>query len=316
MSTLRMYLEDTYGEEVRSVYRHFALSFHTKAPITGEAVEAAGAQGKFWEMHDLLYERQQVWGQLPDEQMPEILAGYAAEIGLDAERFAQDLEDHVYLPKVEGDTEIAMQAGLTGTPSYIVNGVVYPTQELGLAPARVDSFIQLLTMQSEQYTEAPPQVLEEGKDYEATISTTKGDIVAELFADQAPVNTNSFAFLAQEGWYDGLDFFYVQQEVAAYTGDPTNMGWGIPFPGYYCGDEITPDSVFDEPGLLALFTPQPGRNSSMFFITYAAQPSFDGRFTIIGRLTDGMDVLEALAAVQPGDGIAPDSVESVVIEER
>ena len=67
MSTLRMYLEDTYGENIRTAYRHFALSFHDKAPITGEAAEAAGAQGKFWEMHDLLYERQQEWGQLSGE---------------------------------------------------------------------------------------------------------------------------------------------------------------------------------------------------------------------------------------------------------
>jgi protein-disulfide isomerase len=59
-----VYLEDTHGENFRGVYRHFALSFHDKAPITAEATEAAGAQGKFWEMHDLIYERQQEWSQL------------------------------------------------------------------------------------------------------------------------------------------------------------------------------------------------------------------------------------------------------------
>ncbi len=52
MSTLRMYLEDTYGENFQSVFRHFPLSFHDNATITAEAAEAAGAQGKFWEMHD------------------------------------------------------------------------------------------------------------------------------------------------------------------------------------------------------------------------------------------------------------------------
>ena len=78
MATLRTYLEDTYGENIRVAYRHFALSFHDKAPITGEAVEAAGAQGKFWEMHDLLYERLQEWGQLSVDAMPEKLTEYAA----------------------------------------------------------------------------------------------------------------------------------------------------------------------------------------------------------------------------------------------
>ena len=124
MATLRTYLEDTYGEDIRVAYRHFALSFHDKAPITGEAVEAAGAQGRFWEMHDLLYERQQEWGQLSGDALSEKLAEYAEDLGLDAERFSRELDEHVYLEKVEAQTDIATQAGLPGTPSYIINGVV------------------------------------------------------------------------------------------------------------------------------------------------------------------------------------------------
>ena len=316
MSSLRMYLEDTYGDDVRSVYRHFCLSFHSKAKITGEAVEAAGAQGKLWEMHDLLYARQQEWNQLSDEQMPDVLLEYAGELGLDTERFAQELEDHVHLPKVEADTAIAVQAGLTGTPSYVVNGVVYPTEQLGLDPTRVAGFIRLVTMTPDQYTETPPQVVDTARDYAATIRTTKGDIVVELFADQAPTNVNSFVFLAQQGWYDGLDFFYVDPEVAAYAGDPTNMGWTLPFPGYRCGDEVGIDLTFDEAGILALFSPEPGRNSSLFFITYAPRPDFNGNFTIIGRVIEGMDKAESLAPAEPGGGTAADSIETVLIEER
>ena len=95
MSTLRTYLEDMYGESIRSVYRHFPLTFHDKASITAEATEAAGAQGKFWEMHDLLYERQQEWGQLSGDALQTKLVEYAEELGLDTERFAQELADHV-----------------------------------------------------------------------------------------------------------------------------------------------------------------------------------------------------------------------------
>ena len=316
MASLRMYLEDTYGEDLRSVYRHFALPNHSKAKITGEAVEAAGAQGKFWEMHDLLYARQQEWTQLPDEHMPERLVEYAEELGLNAERFAQDLEDHAYLPKVEADTAGAVQAGLPGTPTYIINGVVYPVQQVGLHPIRVGAFIRLLMMAADQYTEVPPQVIDDAKDYAATIRTNKGDIVVELFTEQAPTNVNSFAFLAQQEWYDGLSFFYVQPETAAYAGDPTNMGWSLPFPGYYCGDEVSPELTFDEAGVLAVFSPEPGRNSTVFFITYTPQPDFNGRYTIIGRVIEGMDVAQSLAPAQPAGETLPDSIETILIEER
>jgi cyclophilin family peptidyl-prolyl cis-trans isomerase len=317
MASLRMYLEDTYGENIRSVYRHFALSFHDKAPITAEAAEAAGAQGKFWEMHDLLYERQQEWSQLSADALETRLVEYAEELELDAERFSEELSDHVYLDKVNADTEGAVQAGLPGTPSYVVNGVLYPTQELGLHPVTIGAFVRLLSLAPDQYTGVPSQVVEPDKRYTATIRTGKGDIVAELFADLAPTNVNSFVFLAEDGWYDGQAFFHVEPGFVAQSGDPTNIGWGIPFPGYYCGDEISPDLTFDEAGMLALFAPSPGRNSSQFFITYAPQPDFNGRYTIIGRIVEGMDVAESLTPTQPGpDQPAPDVIEMIVIEEE
>jgi cyclophilin family peptidyl-prolyl cis-trans isomerase len=317
MALLRMYLEDTYGENVRAVYRHFALSFHDKALITAEATEAAGAQAKFWEMHDLLYERQQEWNQLSGDDLETRLVEYAEELGLDTERFSQELSDHVYLDKVQADTEEAAQAGLPGTPTYVINGVIYPTQELGLHPTLVGAFVRLMSLVPDQYTEVPPQVIDPAKDYVATIQTSKGDIVVELFADQAPTNVNSFVFLARDGWYDGLAFFFVQLDLAAQSGDPTNVGWGMPFPGYSCGDEISPDLTFDEAGMLALFTPAPGRNSSQFFVTYAPRPDFNGRYTIIGRVVEGMDVAESLTPTQPGpDQPSPDVIETILVEEQ
>jgi cyclophilin family peptidyl-prolyl cis-trans isomerase len=316
MASLRMYLEDTYGEDIRSVFRHFALSYHDKAAITAEAAEAAGAQGKFWEMHDLLFERQQEWNPLPVDEVEARLVEYAEELGLDTELFSQELSDHVYLDKVNADTEGAVQAGLPGTPSYVVNGVVYPTQELGLHPVTIGAFVRLLSLAPDQYTGVPSQVIDPDKKYTATIRTGKGDIVAELFADLAPTNVNGFVFLAEDGWYDGQAFFHVEPGFVAQSGDPTSIGWGIPFPGYYCGDEISPDLTFDEAGMLALFAPSPGRNSSQFFITYAPQPDFNGRYTIIGRVVEGMDVAESLTPTQPGpDQPAPDVIEMIVIEE-
>jgi cyclophilin family peptidyl-prolyl cis-trans isomerase len=169
----------------------------------------------------------------------------------------------------------------------------------------------------DQYTEVPPQVIDPDNKYTATIRTSKGDIGVELFADQSPTNVNSFVFLAEDGWYDGQAFFHVEPGFVAQSGDPTNVGWGLPFPGYYCSDEVTTDLAFDEAGMLALFTPSPGRNSSQFFITYAPQPDFNGRYTIIGRVVEGMDVAESLTPTQPGpDQPSPDVIETILIEEQ
>jgi len=317
LSTLRVYLEDTHGENFRSVYRHFALSFHDKAIITAEATEAAGAQGKFWEIHDLIYERQQEWNPLSVDETRTKLIEYAEELELDVERFTQELDDHVYKDKVDADTQSAIEIGLGGTPSYIINGVVYPTQQLGLQPILIDAFIRLTLLTEEQYTELPPQVVDAEKDYVATIRTSKGDIVVELFDDQAPVNVNNFVFLAQEGWYDDLTFFHVEPGFVAQSGDPTNVGLGFPYPGYFCGDETSPDLTFDEAGMVALYTSSPGRNSSQFFITYAPQPDFSGTYTIIGKIVEGMDVTESLAKTQPGaEDSAPDVIETILIEEE
>lgn len=313
-----MYLEDTYGQKIRFVYRHFALSFHDKATLAAEAAEAAGAQGKFFEMSDLLYERQQEWSALASQdEVRGRFVEYAGQLGLDTDRLSEELDAHVYLERVQADTKAAEQAGLPGTPTYIINGVIYPSEQLSLNPIVINAFIRLVTDPPRQYAEVPPQVIDPAKKYAATIRTGKGDIVVELFAAQAPTNVNSFVFLAQDGWYDGLAFFHVAPGFVAQSGDPTNVGLGFPYPGYSCGDEIKPDVTFDQAGMLALFTPSPGYNSSQFFITYAPQPDLNGRFTIIGRIVEGMDVAESLTQTEPGpDQPAPDVIETILIEEE
>lgn len=316
LTVLRQYLTDRYGDDLRFVYRHLPLtSIHDKAVITAEATEAAAAQGKFWEMHDLLYERQQEWSALSEEEVLDKLVEYAEMIDLDTDSFEEALTEHVYREQILADYEAYQAYGQMATPTFVVNNVFYPTQEFG-GFGQLEGFIGLVTMRERMYDSLPPQVIDPDKDYTATIRTSKGDITVELFGDQAPTNVNSFAFLAQEGWYDGLDFFFVDPGQVALTGDPTNSGSPLPFAGYYCGDETSPDLSFDEAGLLALYTGAPNRNSSAFFITYTPQPDFTGNFTIIGRVTEGMDVAESLTARSPGpDQPEADIIESIVIEE-
>jgi cyclophilin family peptidyl-prolyl cis-trans isomerase len=311
-------LEADYGDNLRVVYRHFPLiSIHDKAQITAEAAEAAGAQGKFWEMYDMLYESQGEWSSLPEADMIDVLVGYAEEIGLDdVSQFKSDLENDTYAAKVLADYDAAISAGLRGTPSFVVNQVDYPSQALGISYSGLDTFIKLMDLRDRWYAQ-PEQVIDPGKEYLATIETEKGNIVIELFADTAPVNVNSFAFLAEEGWYENSTFHRVLPGFVAQGGDPT--GTGVGFPGYRCDDEVTPEHTFDGPGVVALANSGPDTNGSQFFITYDAAPNLNEGFTIIGRVIEGQDVAESITPRDPqSDPEAPpgDKVVDIKIQEK
>ena len=311
-------LKEAYGDDLRVVYRHFPLiTIHDKAQITSEAAEAAGAQGKFWEMHDLLYERQQDWSSEAEDKIVDLLVGYAEEIGVpDMEQFRTDLIENTYADKVLADYDAAVGAGLTGTPTFVVNQVNFPSQAFGLSYQGLEAFINLMTLR-ENWFEQPEQVIDPEKEYVATIETEKGDIVVELFPDTAPVNVNSFAFLAQNGWYKDGTFHRVLPGFVAQGGDPT--GTGIGFPGYRCGDEVVATRTFDEAGIVSLANSGPDSNGSQFFITFDAVPQLDPNFTIIGRVIEGMDVADNLTPRDPQQDLNPepgDTIIDIKIEEK
>jgi protein-disulfide isomerase len=105
------------GPALCFVFRHFPLTtIHPHAEPAAEAAEAAGAQGKFWAMHDVLFENQ--------EQLagPHLLA-YAEALGLAAGRFSAELADHVHAPKVREDFMSGVRSGVNGTPTFFINGV-------------------------------------------------------------------------------------------------------------------------------------------------------------------------------------------------
>ena len=109
-------LEQAVGDRVGFVFRHFPLAHaHPHARLAAEAAEAAGAQGKFWEMHDTLFTNQRAL-ELPD------LLEYADDIGLDKPRFTRDLQDHCFLPKVRRDFREGVRSGVNGTPTIFING--------------------------------------------------------------------------------------------------------------------------------------------------------------------------------------------------
>lgn len=105
------------GERLRFVFRHFPLTqMHPHAEHAAEASEAAAAQGRFWEMHDLLYENQRT---LDDRH----LVRFAAELGLDGDRFARELREGVYRERVREDFMSGVRSGVNGTPTFFINGV-------------------------------------------------------------------------------------------------------------------------------------------------------------------------------------------------
>ena len=104
------------ADGLRFVFRNFPITTaHPRAEQAAEAAEAAAAQGRFWEMHDLLYENQK---RLRDED----LHGYAEQLGLDVERFDQDLAEHAHAPRVREDFMSGVRSGVNGTPTFYING--------------------------------------------------------------------------------------------------------------------------------------------------------------------------------------------------
>ncbi|MGC2034320.1 MAG: thioredoxin domain-containing protein [Thermoplasmata archaeon] len=110
-------IQKQLGARLRFVFRNFPLTnVHPYAALAAEAAEASGAQGKFWEMHDLLYEHQSALTE-PD------LLRYAHELGLDTKRFASELRDHVHAQRVREDFMSGVRSGVNGTPTFYVNEV-------------------------------------------------------------------------------------------------------------------------------------------------------------------------------------------------
>ena len=166
------------------------------------------------------------------------------------------------------------------------------------------------------YDAYPEMIIDTDNDYEAVLSTSKGDIRIKLFDDESPRTVNSFAFLASQGFYDGLTFHRVIADFMAQGGDPTGQGFGGP--GYQFEDETDNGLTFDRPGLLAMANSGPNTNGSQFFITYVPTPHLDGGHTIFGEILEGADVLASLALAQPGgaSGNEADVIERIEIIER
>jgi len=160
----------------------------------------------------------------------------------------------------------------------------------------------------DMYTEPPTMQIDTSKNYVATISTTKGEIVVALDAAAAPLTVNNFVFLAREGFYDGLTFHRVEPGFVIQGGDPVGTGSGGP--GYQVEAEIGLSHIQGAIATARLgdqANPERRSSGSQFYITLEPTPFLDGAYTVFGQVTDGMDVVQAIAV--------GDRIEKIVISE-
>jgi peptidyl-prolyl cis-trans isomerase B (cyclophilin B) len=129
-------------------------------------------------------------------------------------------------------------------------------------------------------------------DIRITLHTDKGDIDATLFASKVPMTSANFLNLAKRGYYDGVAFHRVIANFMIQGGDPTGTGRGGP--GYRFADEIDRSLRHDKAGLFSMANAGPNTNGSQFFITHSPQPHLDGKHTVFGKVTSGMDVVNAI----------------------
>ncbi len=151
---------------------------------------------------------------------------------------------------------------------------------------------------AKQYSAPPKMSIDTAKKYTVTLDTSRGSIVADLFAKDAPNTVNNFVFLARERFYDGTTFHRVINDFMVQGGDPEGSGRGGP--GYKFADELKNNPRKHQVGSLSMANAGPNTNGSQFFITHIATDWLDGKHTVFGQVTTGQDVVNA---IKQGDKI-------------
>ena len=314
----------SYSDTLKIVSRHYPLtSIHDKALVASRALEAANEQGKFSELQDLLYSRQTEWSSVPITDFNKTLDGFAKELKMDVDKFDKSLASPEIAARVDRDIKSGTVLQLQATPSLFLDGQPIPStafSDPNLGP-NLASYLKRRAgyktfLAAKPLRFAKPESVSDGKSiYEVTLKTSKGDVVLELDPKIAPVNVNSFLFLAQKGYYNDTKIQLNDAQVNALLfSDPSGSGLGTS--GYECDSELsaTPATAWKTPGTVALFksTGQDAdQTGSQIVITFAESPQLAGAFTVIGQVTKGLELAKMLA---PDDGKAtPDKIVSVSV---
>ncbi len=306
-------LSAKYPAAVRRVFRLFPLPSNDKSSLAGALAEAAALQGKFWEMSAMLTNRQDEWAALDATAFQGWALQRAAELGLDPQKLKTDMSSPAVLNLVSSGQHFGLSNSIPTMPFLLVNGRIYQ----GPRDLRsLENLLNLLRMEASQFSDCPPFVIDPQRSYLAELSTTKGNIILQLYPHEAPLAVNNFVYLARQGWFNGLTFYRVIKGQLAQSGDPSGTGFGGP--GYAFADELSHLS-FEKPGVLAMDNTGPDSNGSRFFITLAPLPDLNGQYTIFGQVIQGQEVLSQLTArdpTRPGEQPDGDPILKIDIREQ
>lgn len=147
-------------------------------------------------------------------------------------------------------------------------------------------------MTHQQWDSAPEMQIDANEVCRVSIETNRGTIELELYPQHAPQTVNNFVFLAGQGFYDGVSFHRVIPDFMIQGGDPTGSGSGGP--GYRFACETADNPLVHERGVISMANAGPNTNGSQFFITHVPCPHLDGRHTVFGKVTSGLEVVDAI----------------------
>jgi len=169
------------------------------------------------------------------------------------------------------------------------------------------------------YTSVPEMNIDLNKKYTAVMKTNMGDISVEFFTNDAPLTVNNFINLSKDGYYNDVIFHRVINGFMIQGGDPSGTGHGEmgKYPGYKFEDELNNKQPYEK-GILAMANAGPNTNGSQFFIMHVDYP-LPYQYTIFGKVTDGLDVVDKIASVETAEGDRPVSdviIESIEIKEN
>ncbi len=284
-----------HPQDIRLIFRDFPLlTIREKSSLAAQAAAAAGEQGRFWEMHDLLFTRYDEWEALTPEQFTSWLGRNALGAGVHSAKLLDDLRTRRFEPDVAEDYNQAVASGIPGAPFLFFN------RDLFLLPPTLENLeanVRLTLLTGRQFTSPPDLALDPAVDYYARLRMNVGEVLIDLYEDSAPQAVNSFVHLARSGWYDETPAYRVVRSQYVELGDPSGTGFGSP--GYAYGLETNPVLTFDRPGVVGVASDDPSTNGSRFFVALTALPMYDGTRTVLGQVVSGLDLFDALLARDP-----------------
>ncbi len=310
-------LSTDYPDQLRWIYRHYPLTnINDKAQLAVQAAEAAGKQGSFWKIYDLLYANQSEWEKLSPSAFQSWLSEQVIKLGINGTQFEQDLKSPAIIQTAENAWQHNSSIGMPGVPFILLDGKIW-SADLPLTYYTLKDYINLDLLENRQFESCPPAIIDLSKSYQATINTAKGEVLIQLFAQDSPLTVNNFVYLAKQSWYDGVTFHRVLQNYIVQSGDPSGTGYGGP--GYTFINEYSSTLNFDHAGMIAMANAGKDTNGSQFFITLAPAPQLYGNYTIFGQVIQGMETLQKITLRNPAEYPPPppgDLIQSITITDQ